>query len=83
VSLMSDTELQRKILEYIRHSEGKVPLFEIILRFRSEPFLFEKKEIIEAVEGMVGDRLRKDYLHIKCRLVPHYSILSEERGEVG
>jgi len=69
---MSEEDVQTAIRDYILDSGRDVPLFELILKFRAEPYNYDKRGIIRSAETLVGHSITKTYLPIKCRLIPHY-----------
>jgi len=68
-------ELDIEILDYVGDNQDRdVPLFEIILKFKSGPYGHSKAEIMDSVRRLDGNLLIKSYIPVKCRLVPAYRL---------
>ena len=77
----AEDALSKEIYAHIRDSGRElVPLPELILKFRSTPYGYDKVDIISSAEGMVGTLLKKEYIPVKCRLIPSYGILTDNKG---
>ncbi|MBN1785786.1 MAG: hypothetical protein JW825_02200 [Candidatus Methanofastidiosa archaeon] len=77
----AEDALSKEIYAHIRDSgRGLVPLPELILKFRSSPYGYDKGDIISSAEGMVGTLLKKEYMPVKCRLIPFYGVLTGDKG---
>lgn len=76
---MPCNDLDKVLLEFIREASGReVPLFEIILKFRSVPYICTKSEIMSCVKRLEGSCIIKSYVPVKCRLVPAYRIMDKK-----